>query len=631
MSRLLVDFQGRTRVFDEARYLRDNPDVAAALVKGDISSPETHYLKRGQFDGRPGVPLLEDIFDETFYLTQQTDVADAVQKGQFVSGAAHFIAFGHAEGRLPNREPEPPAIDWTESGLRRLAFGAKEGTAPHFDCRNPFPSEDMEAPTAGERARRYRCRWIEDSLTIHCDGNVSCGLDDPHALRSFGNVGDASVATIFANAEFIQIAHKLRHGFRCRNCSLYEVDSRDDEEFSKALLARTIRTLVVEPTVLCNLRCHNAACIPNNDASTRSRKEDRLGLDAFEQIVRQLPPTLDRLYFFNYGDPFVHPQAEQMLLRLRHAFPNIEIVTSTNGIPLSKKNRAEAVIEAQVDLVVFTISGMTQESYARYHLNGRLTAALDGLRNLCHARRQAGLQRTSIIWRYLLFRWNDSNEEIEQAIRLAEELGVTLRLYLTHMPIEAASFRFSHGSPTFARYARFIDPAHGYNCQRPTENGWFRLENLPNLGPARWSTAKARLRISSSGPSLRLALSTVRPLSKTQPQFVTLRTKWCVVRKALKFGEWNTHRLLVPPSYRSRGFEIEIEPEQFWFPAEELGGNDLRCLGVLLKPMDAPDSDGRSPEEPEIGHSLAEEIEDRSHGGRLDDRAAVSLEHDSAF
>lgn len=626
MSRLLEDFRGKIRLFDEARYLHDNPDVAAALTRGDISSPEKHYLKRGQFDGRPGVPLLEDIFDETYYLSQQTDVADAVQKGQFVSGAAHFIAYGHAEGRRPNREPEPPVVDWSENGLRRLAFGAKMGTAPHFDCRNPLPSEDMEAPTASERARRYRCRWIEDSLTIHCDGNVSCGLDDPHALRSFGNVRDASIAAILANPEFIRIAHNLRRGSRCRNCSLYEVDRRDDAEFSEALRARAIRTLVVEPTVLCNLRCHNVACIPNNDASTRSRKEDRLDLDTFEHIVRQLPPTLERLYFFNYGDPFVHPQAEQMLLRLRHSFPDIEIVMSTNGIPLSKKSRAEAVIEAQVDLVVFTISGITQESYARYHLNGRLSAALDGLRNLCHARRQAGLQRTSIIWRYLLFRWNDSNEEIEQAIRLAEELGVTLRLYLTHMPIEAASFRFSHGSPAYTRYARFIDPAHGYNCQRPTENGWFRLESLPVLGPARWSTAKARLRISSSGRSLRLALSTVRPLARTQPQFVKLRTSWSVVRKALKFGEWNTHRLLVPPSYRSRGFEIEIEPEQSWFPAEELGSNDLRCLGVLLKPLDALDADGRLPEEPGIEHSLAEEIEDRSHGGRLDDLASAMLE-----
>ena len=272
----------------------------------------------------------------------------------------------------------------------------KRGMVAHFDRRNPFPSEDMLAPSedleapCAELPRRYRCRWIEDSVTIHSDGNVSCGLDDPHAMRSFGNVHRQSIEDIFANVEFAELASKLRRGHRCRNCSLYEVDPRSDEEFARSMRARAVRTLVVEPTILCNLRCHNLACIPNNDPSTRARAATRLDLESFRRVIDQLGPDLGRVYFFNYGDPFLHPQAEDMLLYLRHSHPQVEIITSTNGIPLAKPSRTEAVVEARVDHIIFTISGMTQDSYARYHLNGKLSAALDGLRNLCDAKARAG-------------------------------------------------------------------------------------------------------------------------------------------------------------------------------------------------------------------------------------------------
>lgn len=41
---------------------------------------------------------------------------------------------------------------------------------------------------------------------------MTCGLDDPHGLRSFGHVGRQSLAEIFANPEYDHLREGLRDG-----------------------------------------------------------------------------------------------------------------------------------------------------------------------------------------------------------------------------------------------------------------------------------------------------------------------------------------------------------------------------------------------------------------------------------
>ncbi len=76
--------------FDGDRYLRENPDVAAAGV-----DPVQHFWNHGALEGR--VPTL---FDENFYLQSNPDVAAAVAANTVSSGWEHFRYHGAREGRL---------------------------------------------------------------------------------------------------------------------------------------------------------------------------------------------------------------------------------------------------------------------------------------------------------------------------------------------------------------------------------------------------------------------------------------------------------------------------------------------------------------------------------------------------
>ncbi len=440
----------------------------------------------------------------------------------------------------------------------------------------------------------YECPWAEDSITIHADGNVSCGLDDPHAKRSFGNVYEKSIAEIYANPEFDKIRANLQEGRRCKGCNLFQPRGLADAvERKRAPLPATI---VVETTVKCNLRCDNVACNPNNAPGLLTRHRSHLDLAKFTAIVDELKDGLRTVHFFNYGEPFLHPQAEDMLLYLRAACPGVRIVTSTNGIPLAKSSRAEKVVLSKIDRMTFTIGGIRQESYGRYHANGQVGLALQGLQNICEFKARHGTTKPKVVWRYLLFRWNDSEQEIDAAIALSKLYGVNqFCLYLTHIPAGGSSYRLAPGSPLYDKYRNYIDFVHGFDSVFPGESGFYGVENIAGLGKARWSSWRAGMRIPRHGNCLSLSLSTNRPAKTCSKPECIVRVPWMAVRVPLKRMEWTNVFIPIPSDMRDMNdFDVEFLTPDPWFPVEETANRDLRCLGVLVK--EKPDSETDYPD-----------------------------------
>lgn len=431
--------------------------------------------------------------------------------------------------------------------------------------------------------RRYQCEWIERGVTLHSDGNVSCGLDDPHASRSFGDVGSGTIAEIFASPEYDRVRRKLWDGFRCFPCSLYhEVERIEGAPLPDRPTLPA--TLVAEPSVRCNIRCDNVVCDPNNDRSLATRETEDLDVETFARVIEEIGSGLEKVFFFNYGDPFMHGAAEDMLVHLREHCPDAVIVTSTNGIPLMKAERAARVVESRLNQITFTISGMTQESYVRYHGGGRLDQALQGLRNVCEARQGGSTPRVE--WRYLVFNWNDSRDEIDKAIALSREIGVDrFTLMVTHIPHRSGSWRLAPGTPDFQRYRDHIELAEGYSVSAsPDVDGFYHPENLPGFGEARWTGWRSRLELPERDGALHLAVSTNRQASRDADHGLLIRTPWQVYRMTIRPDEWSDVVLPVPEGVQGLGpVPIELIAEDVWYPAEELGNGDRRCLGVLIE------------------------------------------------
>jgi hypothetical protein len=114
LLRALLQVAAGGQPFDEAFYLDNNPDIAAAHAKGDIPDLHRHFVEAGYFEGRAGAPV---AVDEKYYMRTYRDVGLAVKRGDVKSAAEHYLRSGAAEGRVPSADIKP-AIDWWASVLR---------------------------------------------------------------------------------------------------------------------------------------------------------------------------------------------------------------------------------------------------------------------------------------------------------------------------------------------------------------------------------------------------------------------------------------------------------------------------------------------------------------------------------
>lgn len=131
-----------TDLFDEAWYLRNNPDIRDAVEAGLLSARD-HFEQYGKTEGRSPGPS----FDPSHYLSKNPDVQDAVDAGLF-NAYDHFVNHGATEGRdfAPYFDAEfylsknPDVADAVEQGLMTavehfLMYGQGEPRAisPFFD------------------------------------------------------------------------------------------------------------------------------------------------------------------------------------------------------------------------------------------------------------------------------------------------------------------------------------------------------------------------------------------------------------------------------------------------------------------------------------------------------------------
>ena len=134
------------QIFDETFYLSNNPDVAAGVTAGTLSSGYEHFVGFGLAEGRdPSI-----LFDEAFYLETNPDVAQSVEDGLVANGLVHFLNFGSDEGRDPSGvfdqedylTDNPDIAVAIEEGLVQNAFthyvefGANENRLPSLALYN---------------------------------------------------------------------------------------------------------------------------------------------------------------------------------------------------------------------------------------------------------------------------------------------------------------------------------------------------------------------------------------------------------------------------------------------------------------------------------------------------------------
>ena len=291
-----------------------------------------------------------------------------------------------------------------------------------------------------------------------CDGRIVCGCADPYAKRQLGDCRTHTLAEVWKGSTIQALRNDLNAGGSafCGDCPL-KLPLEDEEVPPQQSLDVTPlpSRLFIECTAACNISCFKACCAPETGI-TRTREAGMLDFDLFTRVIDEVGPSLGRVDFFNYGEAFLHKRAVEMCQYIKSRYPHIYLYTSTNGLAFNE-TQARQLVHTGIDEVTFSIDGAIQENYARYRQRGDLDTALGNLAAMADEKRRAAADVPFLNWRYILFKWNDSDDEMNLARRRAADLGVDrLAWEITDHPEEAFSRRFVPGSPDHAVIEREV-------------------------------------------------------------------------------------------------------------------------------------------------------------------------------
>jgi organic radical activating enzyme len=327
------------------------------------------------------------------------------------------------------------------------------------------------------------CHMIFDELCVLANGDIVCSCADPSGFRVYGNVYRDRIGDLYNGPMYQEMRQWQLNAKPDSWCPVVKTvcPGRVSRATTRdGVTGRVVKMLQLEPISYCNLKC--PSCPVAHFHTNPAYREDRaaiLPLEVMLSVVEQLP-DLEKILFYNFGEPFLHKDAIPFLRMVRRQRPDILLHTSTNGLVFTPEKIAALASEALVDLIVFSIDGAREGSYRQYRVHGDLKKALANLRAFVRAcARARTAERMEIIWQYILFEWNDSDDELAEARRLAAEIGVMLKWVFTHT--EGASLRYTDGSEAATRLytsepaARLYgagDPYNGLTCDMRLKHLW---------------------------------------------------------------------------------------------------------------------------------------------------------------
>lgn len=317
---------------------------------------------------------------------------------------------------------------------------------------------------------------ILDMIYVRANGEFACNCDSGEVVGLgwlTGN-GDWRITDVLENDRFNAIrqsfsAGQLPWGHVCEECAFL----RRTEPFRDHLRAKQITKVLVEPTLVCALRCPGCNRLQQSTYRTGPRY---LPLAWFDRLLTQLAEDQYRLGYFvlaGEGEPLHHPELPRLIDAMRRHFPSVPIWAVTHG-----NHDYHRVMQGRTfDHLIVSVDGVYQASYEQYRIHGDVAAALQFM----SAAKRAGTPHVE--WKYILFCHNDSGNELVAAQKKAEELGVDSVNFVRTHSIEH-SLRY-HGE-AIARLPPLVSPLAWFD-ETPHVK---RLRNDLNLRLRRVSSAQ---------------------------------------------------------------------------------------------------------------------------------------------
>ncbi|GAB7081080.1 radical SAM protein [Megalodesulfovibrio paquesii] len=175
-----------------------------------------------------------------------------------------------------------------------------------------------------------------------------------------------------------------------------------------------IQILAMDVVDACNLTC--AACPRGRRVMKNTRRN--IPLEEFQAILAKAKGEGIREFkLYNWTEPFIHPDIIRIVQAVKEAGMRSEI---SSNLSLKRMESLLPTLEAGLDGLIVSMSGVNQDTHAINHRGSRLEDMFARLEQIAQAKR-AGRVPGQVLMRFLQFGYNAA--EVEPARRMARDWG----------------------------------------------------------------------------------------------------------------------------------------------------------------------------------------------------------------
>lgn len=186
--------------------------------------------------------------------------------------------------------------------------------------------------------------------------------------------------------------------------------------------------LTLDPSNFCQLQC--PFCPTGANKGTRNKSQ--MNFDHYKRFIDHVGPYVIRMEFMNWGESLFNKRLPDMIAEAKRHGIRTELHENFNNVPDEMIKR---LVDSGLDILSVSVDGLTQETYEKYRIGGKLDRVLANLQSLVEARDRQGSQTPKIAWQFLVFRHNQ--HEVDRVEAFARERGADeVRIKAAFLPTE---------------------------------------------------------------------------------------------------------------------------------------------------------------------------------------------------
>lgn len=295
------------------------------------------------------------------------------------------------------------------------------------------------------------------NLSVNADLTVSCHC----VLRESGELGslkDSTLSEIFDAEPAETFRQNLLNGClptaKCLACPELVSAPKSLAKYYRANY-QVPQGIMIENTSTCNLRCINCynAMIEKHTISVHD----------FTTVAQEIRDNgVKFVALFKYGETFADPQLLEKIQILREYAPNMHLTVSTNGMLINRSKQLEAAL--LFNTITVSLDGINDATVEQFQNGSKFSTVISNVKELSRIKNERDLATPILIWKIVLFPWNDNEEYIEEAFLSALKYGFQKLHFVAGWGLDEKSSAIKE-SEIFLKYMNL------YNFQYTTEGG----------------------------------------------------------------------------------------------------------------------------------------------------------------